>query len=354
MAIYNSNITRKTIDGGYIDLSNTGATVDELTRKEFNKQFPSIMLSSNISPTVSNVRNPLNIKANTWQSIAGIDDNIDLSGKKRSVKSDNVYSIYQRGVKQNNKLMGLPKAKLNYQKPNDTTGELTDDLKKKEADLNTGSPDVTKTANILSGINTGVNAALGIYGAIQASKQKPVLASYQAPIEPDLVDDNTEAIKVAGEEKIDKAVNTSREQARRLGISDNTSIGKETEALNQLSGQLAQYKSAIDAQNIGMKNQFKQYNDQAERQRGQFNAQTQNQFNIYQSQLMGQALSGVATNITSGMDAITHNLNYRQVKAEAQKESEIDRYWSIYANKDISADDKAIAIRELRKRGVTI
>lgn len=220
--------------------------------------------------------------------------------------------------------------------------------------LNTGSPDVTKTANILSGINTGVNAALGIYGAIQASKQKPVLASYQAPIEPDLIDDNTEAIKTAGEEKIDKAVNTSREQARRLGISDNTSIGKETEALNQLSGQLAQYKSAIDAQNVGMKNQFKQYNDQAERQRGQFNAQTQNQFNIYQSQLMGQALSGVATNITSGMDAITHNLNYRQVKAEAQKESEIDRYWSIYANKDIGADDKAIAIRELRKRGVTI
>ena len=103
-----------------------------------------------------------------------------------------------------------------------------------------------------------------------------------------------------------------------------------------------------------MKNQFKQYNDQAERQRGQFNAQTQNQFNIYQSQLMGQALSGVSTNITSGMDAITHNLNYRQIKAEAQKENEINRYMSIYESSQDNSLLRANALKKLRELGITI
>ena len=223
--------------------------------------------------------------------------------------------------------------------------------------LNKGTTSLSSTANVLTGINTALNVGMGIYGAVQASKTKPSLAAYRAPIEPTLIEGQTESLKAAGKEAIDKSINTARAQQRRLGISDaGALVGKETEALNQLSAQLSQYRTQIDAQNAGTINQFIQGYDQAERQRGQFNAQTLNQDSVYKSQLVSGAISGIMQNLTTGANAIVNNMNYQQVKQDVQGQSEIERYMDIYQTavqaQDISAANNAKA--KLKQLGVNI
>jgi len=198
----------------------------------------------------------------------------------------------------------------------------------------TGVSNLSTTANILSGINTLATAGASIYGAIKASKMQPNLVEYNAPIEATLVQDNTEAIKAASKEQIDKSINTSRASDRRLGTSERNPVYAATEiaAMNQLSGQLAQTRQGIDSQNAQIENQVNEFNQQTELQTGQFNAQTQNQFDQYKSSIIGAGLSNASNAITSGTQSIVDNMNLSQVREEALVRNDVSQLENQLAN----------------------
>lgn len=237
-------------------------------------------------------------------------DKLNPNDVQQNTKGVDLYQSYLQHQKDQQKLMGMEPVKFNYNKPTIPGPQKTPKNKK--------GLTATQSANIISGIAGLASAGLGLYGAMRASKDKPFVASYRAPVEPELVKDRTSAIKASTEESITKSVNTARAQQRSLGMSDyGALVGKETEALNQLTGQLAQYRTGIDAQNVQMINQMKMYNDQAERQRDLQNASLMNQFKQYTGQMLSAAYSGVGDSILGSANAIMQNVNYAQTKKEA-------------------------------------
>lgn len=257
-------------------------------------------------------------------------DKLNPNDVQQNTKGVDLYQSYLQHQKDQQKLMGMEPVKFDgYNKPKKG---LT----------------ATQSANIISGIAGLASAGLGIYGAMRASKDKPFVASYRAPVEPELVKDRTSAIKASTEESITKSVNTARAQQRSLGMSDyGALVGKETEALNQLAGQLAQYRTGIDAQNVQMINQMKMYNDQAERQRDLQNASLMNQFKQYTGQMLSAAYSGVGDSILGSANAIMQNVNYAQTKKEAteaqDRQEKLNILLSLANSPDLPTRTSAIA-----------
>lgn len=165
-------------------------------------------------------------------------------------------------------------------------------------------------ANIATGISTAANVASSIYGAIQASKMKPTLSSYQAPIESALISDNTNAIQSAGKENIDKSINTARANNQRNGLvgMDGILLAKENEGLNQLSANLEQNRLSMDYANAQIQNQTNQYNQSNEANRNQFNAQTQNNFEQYKSGIISMGAKNANDSLQSGVESIFGNM----------------------------------------------
>ena len=259
-------------------------------------------------------------------------DKLNPNDVQQNTKGVDLYQSYLQHQKDQQKLMGMEPVKFEYDGYNKPKKGLT----------------ATQSANIISGIAGLASAGLGLYGAMRASKDKPFVASYRAPVEPELVKDRTSAIKASTEESITKSVNTARAQQRSLGMSDyGALVGKETEALNQLAGQLAQYRTGIDAQNVQMINQMKMYNDQAERQRDLQNASLMNQFKQYTGQMLSAAYSGVGDSILGSANAIMQNVNYAQTKKEAteaqDRQEKLNILLSIANSPDLPTRTSAIA-----------
>lgn len=259
-------------------------------------------------------------------------DKLNPNDVQQNTKGVDLYQSYLQHQKDQRKLMGMEPVKFEYDGYNKPKKGLT----------------ATQSANIISGIAGLASAGLGIYGAMRASKDKPFVASYRAPVEPELVKDRTSAIKASTEESITKSVNTARAQQRSLGMSDyGALVGKETEALNQLAGQLAQYRTGIDAQNVQMINQMKMYNDQAERQRDLQNASLMNQFKQYTGQMLSAAYSGVGDSILGSANAIMQNVNYAQTKKEAteaqDRQEKLNILLSLANSPDLPTRTSAIA-----------
>ena len=272
-------------------------------------------------------------------------DKLNPNDVQQNTKGVDLYQSYLQHQKDQQKLMGMDPVKFDgYNKPTIPEHQKTpppDDKNKKGLTA-------TQSANIISGIAGLASAGLGIYGAMRASKDKPFVASYRAPVEPELVKDRTSAIKASTEESITKSVNTARAQQRSLGMSDyGALVGKETEALNQLAGQLAQYRTGIDAQNVQMINQMKMYNDQAERQRDLQNASLMNQFKQYTGQMLSAAYSGVGDSILGSANAIMQNVNYAQTKKEAteaqDRQEKLNILLSLANSPDLPTRTSAIA-----------
>jgi hypothetical protein len=225
-----------------------------------------------------------------------------VDAKKPTVAKSNLYDNWLANTKENNSLLGMKKAKVDYAKA--------------ESAIDVPPPADTKglstigAANIATGINTAANVATSIYGAIQASKMKPIVSTYQAPIEPVLVKDNTSAVETAAKENIDKSINTARASYERNGLvgMDSILVSKENEGLNQLSGQLAQYRTGIDAQNAQIQNRTNEYNSTMVANKDQLDVQTQNQFEQYKSGLIGMGMKNATDTLTSGTESIFGNI----------------------------------------------
>ena len=194
-------------------------------------------------------------------------------------------------------------------KPKPTTDDTDVDEGIDEGTQKKGISTVTG-ANIATGISTLANVASSLYGAKMASKMEPSLIGKPADIEPVLIADKTSAIESAGKENIEKSINTARDSYRKAGLTgmDGVLLSKENEALNQLSGQLAQYRTNIDAQNAQTTNQVNQVNAATALNVDQANANTINQFDQYKSSLIGSGIQNASENLRAGTESIFNNL----------------------------------------------
>lgn len=186
----------------------------------------------------------------------------------------------------------------------DGTDEGVDDVTQKK-----GISTVTG-ANIATGISTLANVATSLYGAKMASKMEPSLISKPADIEPDTIAYKTSAIESAGKENIEKSVNTARDSYRKAGLTgmDGVLLSKQNEALNQLSGQLAQYVTNIDAQNAQTTNQVNQVNATNKLNVDMHNAGIINQSDSLKSGLIGSGIQNASENLRAGTESIFNNL----------------------------------------------
>lgn len=186
---------------------------------------------------------------------------------------------------------------------------------------------VTDAANIASGVLGTAQAGMSIYGAKIADKLQPSLMSYQAPIEPELIQSNTEALKSAAKESIASQTATARASDRSGGIVDggrnSVYLAKGMEAENQVAGQLAQMDMQLEAQNTQAKNQAKQFNAQMGMQSDQFNAQTKNQFDQWKSSVVGAGYSNALDGLQQATGAIINNENLKSTIAKADIKNEI-------------------------------
>ena len=200
---------------------------------------------------------------------------------------------------------------MKYTKPKGTKS-TTDNTGVEGVDEGTEKKGISAVtgANIATGINTIANVAASLYGAKMASKMQPSLISKPAEIEPVLIADKTSAIESASKENIEKSINTSRDSYRKAGLTgmDGVLLSKENEALNQLSGQLAQYRTNIDAQNAQTTNQVNQVNAATALNVDQANANTLNQFDQYKSSLIGSGIQNASENLRAGTESIFGNM----------------------------------------------
>lgn len=191
---------------------------------------------------------------------------------------------------------------------------------------------VTDYANIASGVLGIAQAASSIYGAKLADKMQPSLMSYHVPIEPELIESNTEALKSAAKESIASQTATARASDRSGGIVDggrnSVYLAKGMEAENQVAGQIAQMDIQLEAQNTQAKNQAKQFNAQMGMQSDQFNAQTKNQFDQWKSSVVGAGYSNALNGLSGATGAIMNNMNLQDTiaRADAKNAEALERY----------------------------
>lgn len=208
--------------------------------------------------------------------------------------------------------MKFPKKTSSYTKTADDIQASKDAITAINADLvpnKSKGLSVTGAANIVSGISTLAGVATNIIGARRANEMKPTLPGYRAPIEPTLIDSNTEATKSSATEMIDRSIAGVKDVNRRYGRTTGGEVlAKELAATNELSGKLSEQRTAIDATNAQMENRFKQYNDQTERQRASEIAQITNNFDMQKANIVSGAMTGIQNDIRSGAQSIMTNI----------------------------------------------
>lgn len=193
---------------------------------------------------------------------------------------------------------------------NEIEADALKEVDKELGKLSFKTPSIIGLANIATGASSLINAGTSLYGAIQAGKMQPKTLKPYVPIEAKLVKDNSSAIQTAGQENIDKSIATNKADVNRKGIvgMNGVFVAKETEALNQLGSQLAQYRTGIETQNAQIENSVNAQNKQAEMQTEQFNASTENQYDQYKSGLIGMGMKNATDAITSGANSIFGNI----------------------------------------------
>ena len=267
--------------------------------------------------------------------------------KPVSLEKEETSSIYGNSLQKfENKLLGAIASPVKINTPEERNAilnkegqyedvtDFTPNFNKTEVDalksgvdnkLSLGKPSTLQTTNIVSGINTAANVINNIVGAVTASKMKPTIIGYRAPVEVKTIDDNTEQIKAGAQEQIDREIAGVRDVNRRYGKSvTGELLSKSLAAKNDLSSKLAQTRTSIEAQNAQMENQMGQYNDQAERNRDAANAQIQTQFDIQKSGIISNAMQGISGALTGGMQSIVDNTMYGKSMEYATYKNELN------------------------------
>jgi len=201
---------------------------------------------------------------------------------------------------------------------------------------------LSKWANIATGVNTALSVATDLVGINRASDYKPELVSYQAPIEATHVSLIDAEQKQAMQDSVNTQLSTAREANRRFGLVDPSLVAKGIYGQNQISSEIAKIKNQEQQINAQTDNQTAAINAQSEAQRNQANTAIQNEADRFKSGVIGQGISQIKNDLTSGLNSIINNESIAATKNQAIEDDTVTALENQLATEDNPVRHKVI------------
>lgn len=201
---------------------------------------------------------------------------------------------------------------------------------------------LSKWANIATGVNTALSVATDLIGINRASDYKPTLVPYQAPIEATHVSLIDAEQKQAMQDSITGQLSTAREANRRFGLVDPSLATKGIYGQNQISSEIAKIKNQEQQINAQTDNQTAVINAQSEAQRNAANTAIQNEADRFKSGVIGQGISQIKNDLTSGLKSIIDNASIAATKNQAIEDDTVAALESQLATEDNPVRRKVI------------
>ena len=183
----------------------------------------------------------------------------------------------------------------------DTAGVTTEQIQKGAQTSST----INAAGNI---INAGVSA-IGLLSALNAKPVDPIQPHVaKAPKAPELVDDNTEAVRIAAQSKVQGNLGAAEKTMTEMGVNpamvQSIKASQGNQADTEINANLATNKTQIQTANAQTMNQA----NQLESQVSMNNAQTINQTNLVNSQRQAQANQFASQSMMQNLGALTGSL----------------------------------------------
>lgn len=183
----------------------------------------------------------------------------------------------------------------------DTTGVTTEQIQKGAQTSST----INAAGNL---VNAGVSA-IGLLSALNAKPVDPIQPHVaKAPKAPELVDDNTEAVRIAAQSKVQGNLGSAEKTMMEMGVNpamvQSIKASQGNQADTEINANLAANKTQIQAANAQTVNQ----NNQLESQVSMNNAQAINQTNLVNSQRQAQANQFASQSMMQNLGALTTSM----------------------------------------------
>lgn len=193
---------------------------------------------------------------------------------------------------------------------------------------------LSKWANIATGVNTALSVATDLVGINRASDYKPALIPYQAPIEATHVSLIDAEQKQAMQDSIIGQLSSAKETNRRFGLVDPSLVAKGLYGQNQVSAEISKIKNQETQINAQTDNQTAAMNAQTLAQRNQANTAIQNEADRFKSGVIGQGISQIKNDLTSGLNSIVNNESIAVTKNQAIEDDTVASLENQIANED--------------------
>jgi len=201
---------------------------------------------------------------------------------------------------------------------------------------------LSKWANIATGVNTALSVATDLVGINRASDYKPALIPYQAPIEATHVSLIDAEQKQAMQDSITGQLAQGRETNRRFGLVDPSLVAKGIYGQNQISSEISKIKNQEQQINAQTDNQTAAMNAQTLAQRNQANTAIQNEADRFKSGVIGQGISQIKNDLTSGLNSIINNESIAATKNQAIEDDTVAALENQLATEDNPVRRKVI------------
>jgi len=201
---------------------------------------------------------------------------------------------------------------------------------------------LSKWANIATGVNTALSVATDLIGINRASDYKPTLVPYQAPIEATHVSLIDAEQKQAMQDSITSQLSSAKETNRRFGLVDPSLATKGIYGQNQISSEIAKIKNQEQQINAQTDNQTAAMNAQSLAQRNAANTSIQNEADRFKSGVIGQGISQIKSDLTSGLKSIIDNSSIAAVKRQSIEDDTVSTLEEQLANESNPVRRKVI------------
>jgi hypothetical protein len=201
---------------------------------------------------------------------------------------------------------------------------------------------LSKWANIATGVNTALNIATDLIGVNRASDYKPAFVPYQAPIEATHVSLMDAEQKQAMTDSMNSQLSGAREANRRFGLVDPSLATKGIYGANQISSEISKIKNQETQINAQTDNQTGAINAQSLAQRNAANTSIQNEADRFKSGVIGQGISQIKNDLTSGLKSIIDNASISAVKNQSIEDDTVASLENQLATEDNPVRRKVI------------
>lgn len=201
---------------------------------------------------------------------------------------------------------------------------------------------LSKWANIATGVNTALSVATDLVGINRASDYKPTLVPYQAPIEATHVSLIDAEQKQAMQDSINTQLSSAKETNRRFGLVDPSLATKGIYGQNQISSEIGKIKNQEQQINAQTDNQTAAINAQSLAQRNQANTAILNEADRFKSGVIGQGISQIKSDLTSGLNSIINNESIATTKRQSIQDDTVTALEDQLANESNPVRRKVI------------